>query len=164
MSVDKFGRSKSGQIQSDSGVSIRYVNNNFMRKDDSRTKPVITIWAQKKGRLNSGNYEWSFGGGDTFRFGGYCMPASGRILRGSISSTNEDSGPDATSADRASVSIVINGQTTSNIIIKPAGKYSFTTTFTLPVEVAKNDAINFYTNTNSKMTCHIVSLLIQLDL
>ena len=50
---------------------------------DSR-KPLITIWAQENGPLNSGQDEWSFGGGEyTPTNCGYCMPASGRILRGS---------------------------------------------------------------------------------
>ena len=32
---------------------------------DSR-KPLITIWAQENGPLNSGEYEWSFGSGDLY--------------------------------------------------------------------------------------------------
>ena len=163
MSVDKFGRSKSGQIQSDSGVSIRYVNNNFMRKDDSRIKPVITIWAQEKGRMNNGQYEWSFGGGDTHQLGGYCMSVSGRILRGSISCADA-TGSSSDTIDSASVSVVINGRVNTNILVKPAGKYSFTTTFIPPVEVAQNDVINFRSNSNNNMSCHVASLLIQLDL
>ena len=54
---------------------------------DSR-KPLITIWAQENGPLNAGEYEWSFGSGDLYTHAkcGYCMPAAGRILRGSICS------------------------------------------------------------------------------
>ena len=33
MSVDKFGRTSSGQVYTDSGVTLRYVNNNFLRRD-----------------------------------------------------------------------------------------------------------------------------------
>ena len=117
MSVDIFGRHSSGQIYTEPGVSVRYVNNNFIRRDSSnevegdlsmnihkiknlaepinsrdavnkryvdRRKPIITIWAQEKGHLSRGQYGWSFGAGDTFRLGGYCMPVSGRIIRGSI--------------------------------------------------------------------------------
>ena len=35
MSVDKFGRYSSGQIYMEPGVSVRYVNNNFIRRDGS---------------------------------------------------------------------------------------------------------------------------------
>ena len=35
MSVDKFGRYSSGQIHMEPGVSVRYVNNNFIRRDGS---------------------------------------------------------------------------------------------------------------------------------
>ena len=61
---------------------------------DSRQKPLITIWAQENGPLNAGEYEWSFGSGPsgdlyTLAKCGYCMPAAGRILRGSISSVSE---------------------------------------------------------------------------
>ena len=35
MSVDKFGRHSSGQIYMEPGVSVRYVNNNFIRRDGS---------------------------------------------------------------------------------------------------------------------------------
>ena len=33
MSVDKFGRHSSSQIYMEPGVSVRYVNNNFLRRD-----------------------------------------------------------------------------------------------------------------------------------
>ena len=64
---------------------------------DSR-KPLITIWAQENGPLHAGEYEWSFGSGDLYTLAkcGYCMPAAGRILRGSISSVTDSpnaSGP-----------------------------------------------------------------------
>ena len=32
MSVDKFGRHSSGQIYTEPGVSVRYVNNNFYQE------------------------------------------------------------------------------------------------------------------------------------
>ena len=35
MSVDKFGRHSSSQIYMEPGVSVRYVNNNFLRRDGS---------------------------------------------------------------------------------------------------------------------------------
>ena len=43
--------------EDDDATTKRYV--------DSR-KPLITIWAQENGPLNSGEYEWSFGSGDLY--------------------------------------------------------------------------------------------------
>ena len=127
---------------------------------DSR-KPLITIWAQENGPLNAGEYEWSFGSGDLYTLAkcGYCMPAAGRILRGSISSVNG-----ANTSGDARVAIVINGQVTRNVITKLAHDYSFTVRFN-PIEVAINDSINFQTKWNTaNATNNIVSLLIQLDM
>ena len=35
MSVDKFGRHSANQIYTEPGVSVRYVNNNFLKRDGS---------------------------------------------------------------------------------------------------------------------------------
>ena len=35
MSVDKFGRHSSGQIYIEPGVSVKFVSNNFLRRDGS---------------------------------------------------------------------------------------------------------------------------------
>ena len=130
---------------------------------DSR-KPLITIWAQENGPLNAGEYEWSFGSGDLYTQAncGYCMPAAGRILRGSISSVSDDT----TAVTSVSVQIVINGQA---IINRNIGKrdviHSYTRTYTPPIEVAQDDRINFQTYANnSDATNTIVSLLIELDM
>ena len=129
---------------------------------DSR-KPLITIWAQEVGPLNRKQYEWSFGTGDyTPANCGYCMPASGRILRGSITSIGES---------RAAVGVVrvainINRQVMSrNYITKSSIEHSSTTTFAPPIEVAQNNHINFVTAANTPNAVNnIVSLLIELDL
>ena len=129
---------------------------------DSR-KPLITIWAQENGPLNAGEYEWSFGSGDLYTLAkcGYCMPAAGRILRGSISSVNGD-----TTSDNVSVQIVINGQAILNLNLgKRSLIYSYTRTYTPPIEVAQDDRINFRTVANTAdATNTIVSLLIELDM
>ena len=130
---------------------------------DSR-KPLITIWAQENGPLNTGEYEWSFGSGDlyTLKNCGYCMPASGRILRGSISGVSESG---AAPAENTAVRIVKNGQSLHNILSRPGGYYSYTQTFTYPTRVAKNDRINFQTHIGTTDTTNnIVSLLIELNL
>ena len=105
--------------EDDDAVTKQYV--------DSR-KPLITIWAQENGPLNSGEYEWCFGSGDLYILAncGYCMPASGRILRGSLSSVSESGG----TAGNAAVQIVKNGQTVlGNTLTKPGRLYSYTQTF-----------------------------------
>ena len=130
---------------------------------DSR-KPLITIWAQENGPLNTGEYEWSFGSGDlyTLKNCGYCMHASGRILRGSLSSVSESGGI----VGNAAVKIVKYGQTVlGNTLTKPGGYYSYTQTFTYPTRVAKIDRINFKTYLDTPgVTNAIASLLIELDL
>ena len=45
-------------------------------------KPIITVWAEEKGPLGDGHYEFSFGNGlsgSEHAYGGYCMSAPGRI-------------------------------------------------------------------------------------
>ena len=131
---------------------------------DSR-KPLITIWAQENGPLNRGEYEWSFGSGDLYTLAkcGYCMPADGRILRGSISSAHDSDNTD--DIRPAVVRIVINGQVTRNEILKPNGVFSHTDVFNPPIRLAQNDRINFQTFSNTSNAVNtIVSLLIELDL
>ena len=132
---------------------------------DSR-KPLITIWAQENGPLNAGEYEWSFGSGDLYTLAkcGYCMPAAGRILRGSISSAHDSDNTD--DIRPAVVRIVINGQVThTNAILKPNGVFSHTDVFNPPIRLAQNDRINFQTISNTSNAVNtIVSLLIELDL
>ena len=131
---------------------------------DSR-KPLITIWAQENGPLNSGEYEWSFGSGDLYTLAkcGYCMPAAGRILRGSLSSVTDS--PNSGPSPPAMVEIAINGQRTRTAITKDHTDYSNTTVFSPSIEVAQNDRINFRTVVDTANAVNnIVSLLIELDL
>ena len=129
---------------------------------DSR-KPLIAIWAQENGPLNSGEHEWSFGSGDLYTHAncGFCMPASGRIIRGSLSSVGESGG----TAGHVMVRIVKNGRVVGSAIAKIAAQYSTTRTFTTNIELAKNDRINFKTGFNTPDAVNtIASLLIELDL
>ena len=131
---------------------------------DSR-KPLITIWAQENGPLNAGEYEWSFGSGDLYTLAncGYCMPAAGRILRGSLSSVTDS--PNSGPSPPAIIDITINGQRTRTVITKTNIDYSNTTVFSPSIEVAQNDRINFKTVIDTPNAVNnIVSLLIELDL
>ena len=125
---------------------------------DSR-KPVITIWAQEVGNLTARQFEWSFGGGNTPEKMGYCMSTSGRILRGSLSSINNNN-----RKGLALVNVVINGQVNSQLILKPNGAYSHTTVFNPPIAVSRDDIINFRTHADATADNSIASLLIELDL
>ena len=88
------------------------------------------------------------------------MPASGRILRGSLSAISESG-----TSDLSFISIVVNGRVLPNNIQKAANVYSNTLTYQPPLELAKNDRINFRTTlSTSNATNNIVSLLIELDL
>ena len=123
-------------------------------------KPLITIWAQVNGPLNVKQFEWSFGSGDyTLANCGYCMPASGRIIRGNFSSISESG-----TAGVAEVIIVQNGRIIrDNNLVKPAEVYSHTTLTRIPL--AQNYRINFLTAGNTPDAVNtIVSLLIELDL
>ena len=56
-------------------------------------KPIITVWAEEKGSLVNGHYEFSFGNGNSgseHAYGGYCMSAPGRIIRGSLTVTESN--------------------------------------------------------------------------
>ena len=53
-------------------------------------KPIITMWAEEKGSLGNGHYEFSFGNGSScseHTYGGYCMSAPSRIIRRSLMAT-----------------------------------------------------------------------------
>ena len=134
---------------------LESITNNFLRR------PLITIWAQENGPLNTGEFEWSFGSGDIYTLAkcGYCMPARGRIIRGSLSSVNEEN-----PSGKAVVHIVRNGLIVTNHITKPPGVFSYTETFRYPTTVDQNDRINFQTFFSTHATNSIVSLLIELDL
>ena len=87
MPVDKFGRMSDTKTR-DTGVSLTYINNNYIRSDGSTPvsgsidmkgntlynvsiqpaapiKPIITVWAEEKGPLGNGHYEFSFGNGSS---------------------------------------------------------------------------------------------------
>ena len=190
MSVDKFGRHSSGQIYSEPGVSLRFVNNNFLRKgeidannnkiinvadpsnDGDATskryvdgrKPLITIWASHEGPLHSNAYEWSFGDGFAPSNYGYPVPTSGRILRIVVSSKRE-----TTSSQRSvRVSIVINGNVVDprqgGMVSLHPGTSVISIRRNPPIELAMEDHINIQTSScNGNEEYSMVSLLIELD-
>ena len=128
-------------------------------------KPIITVWAEEKGPLGNGNYEFSFGNGSSgaeHAYGGYCMSAPGRIIRGSLTVTKSIN----ILAEEVKVNILVNGKEQVNqSIIKKSGDICSCTIFRNPIELKQCDIINFVSRTaNSKITNAYVSILIELDL
>ena len=128
-------------------------------------KPIITVWAEGKGPLGDGHYEFSFGNGSSgseHAYGGYCMTAPGRIIRGSLTATEQRK----TFAGEVKVNITVRGkEQTQESIVKKSGDLCSCTIFNNPIELKQCDVINFISRTaNSKITNAYVSILIELDL
>ena len=105
-------------------------------------KPIITVWAEEKGPLGNGHYEFSFGNGSSgseHAYGGYCMSAPGRIIRGSFMATESR----IVLSEEVKVNIVVNGKEQVNhSIVKKSGDICSCTIFCDPVELKQCDVIN----------------------
>ena len=128
-------------------------------------KPIITVWAEEKGPLGDGHYEFSFGNGSSgseHAFGGYCISAPGRIIRGSLTATQSR----IILSEKVEVNTLVNGKEQVNhSIVKKPGDICSCTIFRDPIELKQCDVINFISRTtNSKITNAYVSILIELDL
>ena len=128
-------------------------------------KPIITVWAEEKGPLGDGHYEFSFGNGSSgseHAYGGYCMSAPGRIIRGSLTATESR----IILSEKVEVNIVVSGkEQVDQPIVKKPGDICSCTIFRNPIELKQCDVINFISrNTNSKITNAYISILIELDL
>ena len=128
-------------------------------------KPIITVWPEGKGPLGNGHYEFSFGNGSSgseHAYGGYCMSAPGRIIRGNLTVTKSKT----ILSEYVKVNIVVNGiQQVNQSTVKKSGDICSCTVFTYPIESNQCDIINFISRTaNSKITNAYVSILIELDL
>ena len=123
------------------------------------------MWAEEKGPLGNGHYEFSFGNGSSgseHAYGGYCMNAPGWIIRGSLTATNSRD----ILSEELKVNIVVNGiEQVNQSIVKKSGDICSCAIFRDPIELNQCDVINFISRTiNSKITNAYVSLLIELDL
>ena len=128
-------------------------------------KPIITVWAEEKGPLNNGHYEFSFGNGSSgpeHAYGGYCMSTPGRIIRGSLTTTENRK----IFAGEVKVNITVNGkEQAQESIVKKSGDLCSCTIFNNPIELKRCDVINFISRTtNNKITNAYVSILIEIDL
>ena len=129
-------------------------------------KPVQTVWAEEKGPRVNGHYEFSFGNGSCVSehaYGGYCMNAPGRIIRGSLTVTESR----IILSENVKVNIVVNGieQVNHSYCKKKSGDICSCAVFSDPIELNQCDVINFISRTtNNKITNAYVSILIELDL
>ena len=128
-------------------------------------KPIITVWAEEKGPLGNGNYEFSFGNGcngSEHAYGGYCMSTPGRIIRGSLTATQNIS----ILVEELKVNVVVNGKEyVDQSIVNKSGDICSCTIFRDPIELNQCDIINFVSRTtNNKITNAYISILIELDL
>ena len=117
-----------------------------------RPKPIITMWAEEKGPLGDGHYEFSFGNGSSgaeHAYRGYFMSMPGRIIRGSLTVTQSN----IILSERVEVNIVVNGNEQVNqSIVKKPGDICSCTIFRDPIELKECDVINFISRTtNSKI-------------
>ena len=146
-------------------VNKAYVDKKLSLPSLIGPKPIITVWAEEKGPLGDGHYEFSFGNGSSgseHAYGGYCMSAPGRIIRGSLTATESKN----IFSGEVKVNIVVNGkEQVKQSIVKNPGDICSCTIFNDPIELKQCDVINFISRSaNSKITNAYVSILIELDL
>ena len=86
-------------------------------------KPIITVWAEEKGPLDNGHYEFSFGNGSSgskHTYVDYCINAPGRIIRGSLTATKSRD----ILSEELKVNIVVNGiEQVNHSIVKKIRRY-----------------------------------------
>ena len=96
-------------------------------------KPIITVWAEEKGPLGNGHYEFSFGNGSSgseHAYEGYCLSAPGRIIRGSLTATESRN----ILSEEVKVNVLVNGKEQVNqSIVKKSGDISSCTIFRDPI-------------------------------
>ena len=109
-------------IDKKDAVNKAYVDNKTIQPA-ALIKPIITVWAEEKGLLGNGHYEFSFGNGSSgseHAYGGYCMSAPGRIIRGSLTTTESRN----ILAEEVKVNITVNGKEQVNQSIKNLGIFA----------------------------------------
>ena len=122
-------------IDEKDAVNKAYVDDKMIQPATPITKPIITVWAEEKGPLGNGHYEFSFGNGSSgseHAYGGYCMSAPGRIIRGSLTATESRT----ILAEEIKVNITVNGiEQVNQSIVKKSGDICSCTIFRNPIEL-----------------------------
>ena len=122
--------------------------------------PLVTVWAENRGRLISGRYEWSFGNHANNRYSGYTMAMPGRILRIGLCSVDKDG---HATIDEIRVNLVLNGDEQPEGISMPGGRRSAFRIFNPPIEVRAGSVINFVTKVgDAASSASVVTLIIEL--
>ena len=152
-------------IDVNDAINKAYVNGKAIQPSRPIPKPIITVWAEEKGPLGNGHYEFLFGNGNSgaeHAYGGYCMAAPGRIIRGSLTATESR----IILGEEVKVNITVNRQEWVNqSIVKKSGDICSCTIFRDPIELKQCDIINFISRTtNNKITNAYITILIELDL
>ena len=147
-------------------AGTNYVNKELAKKvnkTDLKAKRYITVWAEGNLRQsfgnrteNNSNLQWSFGNGiENNRNYGWPSPADGKIIRGSISASNQ--------APEVNVCLVHNGSEKRDYeIVKEVDSLSNYTVFQRPLEIKAGDRINF--RSDSSVRHAIVNILIEIDI
>ena len=119
-------------------------------------KSYITVWAEGNHTENNSNLQWSFGNGiENNRNYGWPSPADGKIIRGSISASNQ--------APEVNVCLVHNGsEKTDYEIVKEVDSLSNYTVFQRPLDIKAGDRINFHSDSSVRRA--IVNILIEIDI
>ena len=108
-------------IDEKDAVNKAYVDDKTIQPATPITKPILIVWAEEKGPLGNGHYEFSFGNGSSggeHAYGGYCMSAPGRIIQGSLTATESR----IILSEEIKVNIVVNGKEKVNqFIVKKSG-------------------------------------------
>ena len=105
------------------------------------------MWAKEKGSLGDCHYEFLFGNGSSgseHAYGGYCMSAPSRIIRGSLTATESRN----ILLQEVKVNIVVNRiERVNHSIVKHSGYICSCVIFRDPVELNQCDIINFISRT-----------------
>ena len=142
-------------------AGTNYVNKELAKKVnktdlEKKVKSYITVWAEGNRTENNSNLQWSFGNGiENNRNYGWPSPAGGKIIRGSISASNQ--------APEVNVCLVHNGSEKRDYeIVKEVDSLSNYTVFQRPLEIKASDRINF--RSDSSVRHAIVNILIEIDI
>ena len=130
-----------------------YVDKNVSLPPVIGSKPIITVWAEEKGPLGDGHYEFSSGNGSSgpdHAYGGYCMSSPERIIQGSLMATESK----VIFAEEVKVNIVINEIEHSNhSIVKKSEDICSCAVFADSIELKQCDVMNFISRTaNARIT------------
>ena len=142
-------------------AGTNYVNKELAKKVnktdlEKKTKSYIAVWAEGNHTENNSNLQWSFGNGiENNRNYGWPSPADGKIIRGSISASNQ--------APEVNVCLVHNGSEKRDYeIVKEVDSLSNYTVFQRPLDIKAGDRINF--RSDSSVRRAIVNILIEIDI